>query len=89
MSNNMLDRKDITAAEARELVEKEVDWDDFINSKIKQCNEQICEYAKHGYRETRVDLWTKEQYVWDKVMQHFRDNGFEVRREWCGLVFKW
>ena len=89
MSNNMFDRKDITAAEARELVEKEVDWDDFINSKIKQCNEQICEYAKHGYHETRVDLWIKEQYVWDKVMQHFRDNGFEVRREWCGLVFKW
>ena len=25
----------------------------------------------------------------DKVMQHFRNNGFEVRREWCGLVFKW
>ena len=89
MSNNMFDRKDITAAEARELVEKEVDWDDFINSKIKQCNEQICKYAKHGYRETRVELWSREQYVWDKVMQHFRDNGFEVRREWCGFVFKW
>ena len=85
----MLDRKDITAAEARELVDKEVDWDDFINSKIKQCNEQICEYAKHSYRETRVELWSREQYVWDKVMQHFRDNGFEVKREWCGLVFKW
>ena len=40
MSNNMFDRKDITAIEARELVEKEIDWDDFINSKIKQCNEQ-------------------------------------------------
>ena len=89
MNNNMLDRKDITAAEARELVEKEVDWDDFINSKIKQCNEQICEYAKHGYRETRVELWSREQYVWDKVMQHFRDYGFEVKREWFGLVFKW
>ena len=89
MSNNMLDRKDITAAEARELVEKEIDQDDFINSKIKQCNEQIREYAKHGYRETRVELWSREQYVWDKVMQHFRDNGFEVKREWCGLVFKW
>ena len=63
MSGKMLDRKDITAAEARELVYKEVDWDDFINSKIKQCNEQICEYAKHGYRETRVELWSREQYV--------------------------
>ena len=72
MSNNMFDRKDITVAEARELVEKEVDWDDFIDSKIKQCNEQICEYAKHGYRETRVELWSREQYVWDKVMQHFK-----------------
>ena len=35
----MFYRKDITAAEVRELVDKEVDWDDFINSKIKQCNE--------------------------------------------------
>ena len=89
MSSKTFNRKDITAAEARELVYKEVDWDDFINSKIKQCNEQICEYAKHGYRETRVELWSREQYVWDKVMKHFRDNDFEVRREWCGLVFKW
>ena len=88
MSNNMFDRKDITAAEARELVEKEVDWDDFINSKIKQCNEQICEYAKHGYRETRVELWSREQYVWDKVMKHFRDNGFEVTCEWRAII-KW
>ena len=85
----MLDRKDITAAEARELVGKEVDWDDFINSKIKQCNEQICEYAKHGYCETRVELWSREQYVWDKVMKHFRDNGFEVSREWRAIVIKW
>ena len=51
----MLDRKDITAAEARGLI-ADVNWDDFINSKIKQCNEQICEYAKHGYRETRVEF---------------------------------
>lgn len=89
MSDKMFDRKDITAAEARELVEKEVDWDDFINSKIKQCNEQICEYAKHGYRETRVELWSREQYVWDKVTKHFRDNGFEVSREWSAIVIKW
>lgn len=89
MSDNMLNRKDITAAEARELVEKEVDWDDFVSSKIKQCNEQIREYAKHGYRETRVELWSREQYVWDKVMQHFQDNGFEVRREWRAIVIKW
>ena len=88
MSNNMFDRKDITAAEARGLI-ADVNWDDFVNNKIKDCNEQIRMYAKYGYHETRVDLWTKEQYVWDKVMQHFRDNGFEVRREWCGLVFKW
>ena len=88
MSGKMLDRKDITAAEARGLIAG-VNWDDFVNSKIKECNEQIRKYGKYGYRETRVDLWTKEQYVWDKVMQHFRDNDFEVRREWCGLVFKW
>ena len=88
MSGKMLDRKDITAAEARGLIAN-VNWDDFVNNKIKDCNEQIRMYAKYGYHETRVYLWTKEQYVWDKVMQHFRDNGFEVRREWCGLVFKW
>ena len=84
----MFDRKDITAAEARGLI-ADVNWDDFVNNKIKDCNEQIRMYAKYGYHETRVDLWTKEQYVWDKVMQHFQDNGFEVRREWCGFVFKW
>ena len=84
----MFDRKDITAVEARGLIVG-MNWDDFVNSKIKDCNEQIRMYAKYGYHETRVDLWTKEQYVWDKVMQHFRDNGFEVKREWCGLVFKW
>ena len=84
----MFDRKDITAAEARGLI-ADVNWDDFVNNKIKDCNEQIRMYAKYGYHETRVDLWTKEQYVWDKVMQHFRNNGFEVRRKWCGLVFKW
>ena len=89
MSNNMFDRKDITAAEARELVEKEIDWDDFINSKIKQCNEQICEYAKQGYCVTRVEFWSREQYVWDKVMKHFRDNGFEVSREWRAIIIKW
>ena len=88
MSGKMLDRKDIIAVEARGLIAG-VNWDDFVNSKIKECNEQIRKYAKYGYHETRVDLWTKEQYVWDKVMQYFRDNGFEVKREWCGLVFKW
>lgn len=84
----MFDRKDISATEARGLVAG-VNWDDFVNSKTKQCNEQIRKFAKYGYRETHVDLWSKEQYVWDKVMQHFRNNGFEVKREWCGLIFKW
>ena len=88
MSSKTFDRKDITAAEARGLI-ADVNWDDFVNNKIKECNEQIRKYAKYGYHETRVDLWTKEQYVWDKVMQHFQDDGFEVVREWCGLFFKW
>ena len=88
MIGKTFDRKDITAVEARGLIAG-VNWDDFVNNKIKECNEQIRKYAKYGYRETRVNLWSKEQYVWDKVMQHFRDNGFEVRRKWYGLVFKW
>ena len=88
MIGKTFDRKDITAVEARGLIAG-VNWDDFVNNKIKECNEQIRKYAKYGYHETRVDLWTKEQYVWAKVMQHFQDNGFEVGREWCGLVFKW
>lgn len=88
MSSKTFDRKDITAVEARELVE-EVDWDDFINNKIKQRNEQIRKFAKHGYQEVRVGLWPKEQYVWNKLTEHFELKGFEVRREWCGLVLKW
>ena len=55
MSSKTFDRKDITAIEARESVE-EVDWDDFINNKIKQCNEQIRKFAKHGYQEVCVGL---------------------------------
>ena len=46
----MFDRKDISATEARGLVAG-VNWDDFVNSKIKQCNEQIRKFAKYGYRE--------------------------------------
>ena len=84
----MFDRKDISAAEARGLVAG-VNWDDFLNNKIKQCNTQIRNFAECGYRETHVDLWSKEQYVWDKVTEHFLLKGFEVKREWCGLVFKW
>ena len=84
----MFNRKDISAAEARGLAAG-VNWDDFVNSKIKECNEQIRKLAELGYREARVDLWSKEQYVWDKVIEHFELNGFEVKHEWCGLVFKW
>ena len=84
----MFDRKDISAAEARGLV-ADVDWDDFVNNKIKQCNEQIRKFAERGCREARVELWLKEQYVWNKVIEHFELKGFEVKREWCGLVFKW
>ena len=88
MSSKVFDRKDISATEARGLVAG-VNWDDFVNNKIKQCNTQIRDYAERGYRETHVDLWSKEQYVWDKVTEHFLLKGFEVKREWCGLVFKW
>ena len=84
----MFERKDISAAEARGLVAG-INWDDFVNNKIKQCNTQIRNYAERGYRETHVDLWSKEQYVWNKVIEHFELKGFEVKREWCGLVFKW
>lgn len=84
----MFDRKDISATEARELVAG-VNWDDFINNKIEQYNTQIRDFAKRGYREIRVALWSKEQYVWNKIIEHFELNGFEVKREWCGLVFKW
>lgn len=84
----MFDRKDISAAEARGLIAG-VCWDDFVNNKIKQCNEKIRMSAKYGYHETRVELWTKEQYVWDKIVEHFELKGFEVKREWCGIVLKW
>lgn len=84
----MLNRKDISAVEARGLVAG-VNWDDLVNSKIKQCNTQIRNFAERGYRETHVDLWSKEQYVWNKVIEHFELKGFEVKREWCGLIFKW
>ena len=56
----MFDRKDISATEARGLVAG-VNWDDFVNNKIKQCNTQIRNFAERGYRETHVDLWSKEQ----------------------------
>ena len=84
----MFDRKDISAVEARGIVAG-VNWDDFVNNKIKQCNTQIRDTAEHGQREVHVDIWTKERYVWDKVTQHFLDNGFEVAREWCGISIKW
>ena len=87
MIDKTFDRKDITAVEARGLIAG-VNWDYFVNNKIKECNEQIRKYAKYGYHETRVELWSREQYVWDKVMQHFQNNGFEVRREWRAII-KW
>lgn len=84
----MFDRKDISATEARELVAN-VNWDDYVNGLIKNYNEQIRKLAEFGYREARVSLWIKEQYIWNKVIEHFELKGFEVKREWCGLVFKW
>lgn len=84
----MFDRKDISATEARGLVAG-INWDDLVNSKIKQCNDQIRKFAKYGFREARVDLWLKEPYVWNKVIEHFELKGFKVQREWCGLVLKW
>ena len=84
----MFDRKDISATEARGLV-ADICWDDFVNAKIRQCNNSIRDFASKGYREVHVDIWTKERYVWDKVIEHFQLKGFEVKREWCGLVFKW
>lgn len=84
----MFNRKDISAAEARGLVAG-VNWDDYVNNLIKTYNKQIRKFAELGYREARVGLWTKEQYVWNKIIEHFELKGFEVKREWCGLVFKW
>lgn len=84
----MFDRKDISASEARALVAG-VCWDDFVDAKILQCNRVIREFASKGYRETHVDIWCKERYVWDKVIAHFQDQGYEVKREWCGIVLKW
>lgn len=84
----MFNRKDISAAEARGLVAG-VNWDDYVNNLIKCYNEQIRKFAELGYREARVSLWTREQYVWDKIIEHFELKGFEVTREWCGLIFKW
>ena len=84
----MFNRKDITAAEARGIMAG-VDWDSFVNNKIEQCNIRIRDTAEHGHREVHVDIWTKEQYVWDKVIEHFQLKGFEVGREWCGIIIKW
>ena len=84
----MFDRKDISATEARGLVAG-VNWDNYVNNLIKQYNGQIRKLAELGCREARVGLWTKEQYVWNKIIEHFELEGFEVKREWCGLVFKW
>lgn len=84
----MFNRKDISAVEARGLVAG-VNWDDYVNNLIKTYNEQIRKLAELGYREARVGLWTREQYVWNKIIEHFELKGFEVTREWCGLVFKW
>ena len=84
----MFNQKDISAAEARGLVAG-VNWDDYVNNLIKTYNEQIRKFAELGYREARVGLWTKEQHVWNKIIEHFELKGFEVSREWCGLVFKW
>lgn len=88
MSDKILDRKDISAIEARELVAG-VNLDVFVNDKIKECNEQIRKYAKYGYREVRVCLWSEKQYVRNKLIEHFELKGFEVRREWCDIVIKW
>ena len=84
----MLDRKDITATEARGLVAG-VCWDDFVDAKIRQCNKSIRDFASKGYREVHVDIWCKERYVWDRVIAHFQEKGFEVGREWCGIIIKW
>lgn len=84
----MFNRKDISAVEARGLVAG-VNWDDFVDNKIKQCNTQIRNFAERGYRETHVNLWIKDQYVWSKIIEHFELKGFEVKREWWGLAFKW
>lgn len=88
MSDKMFDRKDISAIEARELVAG-VNLDVFVNDKIKECNEQIRKYAKYGYREVRVCLWSGKQYVRNKLIEHFELKGFEVMREWCDIVIKW
>lgn len=78
----------ITAAEARGIVAG-IDWDNFVNYEIELCNKRIRDTAEHGYREIHLAIWTKEQYVWDKIIQHFQNNGFIVTREWCGIVIKW
>ena len=88
MSDNMCDRKDSTADEAREIVAG-VGWHSFVENKIKQCNKKIRDAAEYGLREISVDILTREQCVWDKIAQHFVDKGFKVSREWFGLVIKW
>ena len=84
----MFDRKDITAVEARSIM-CGIDWNNFIDHKIEQCNAYIRHTAEIGHRETRVDIYTKERYVWDKVIEHFQSKGFEVTKEWNGIRIRW
>ena len=84
----MFDRKDITAVEARSIM-CGIDWNNFIDHKIEQCNTCILRAAKIGHREARLDIYTKEKYVWDKVTEHFQSKGFEVIREWSGIRIRW
>ena len=84
----MFERKDITAVEARSIM-CGIDWNNFIDHKIEQCNTRIRGAAKIGHRETQVDIYTKEKYVWDNVIEHFQSKGFEVTREWSGIRIRW
>ena len=82
------DFSNITAVEARSLLSG-IDWDEFVQNKIGMCNNHIREVALRGARAAHVDLWCREKYVWDKLIAHFKEKGFEVEREWSGLVIKW
>ena len=86
MSDNMFDRKDITADEAREIVTG-VGWHSFVENKIKQCNKKIRDAAEYGLREISVDILTSEQCVWDKIAQHFVDKAARSIRKELAQVF--
>lgn len=80
--------KTLTADEARQLSEK-VNWDEQVDSKIQEVSRWIEQFARRGVRKVSVDIWSKNHYVHDRVINHFQDLGYEVTKTWSGIEVRW